>query len=284
MATPKPWERQPREGSLAFAAFTKYLELGPDRTLADVALDPALGITETKARSLSATWKWRDRVNAWEDYLAEAQRKRQQKILETDAEKWARRRLQLREDEYTTAERLIRRANEILDLDIVEKQIKESVTIINQRGEEVTIPTLTIIKPVRTSTKDAAAALNTGSQISRLSAEMETSRDRLDVNVSDDEKKIELARAALKQIRDEMVEKLIRDHPELVPKVLERMTAWVAEKFGLQPEQLEESKENGHEPQTDNSKLLAAPIVTEPASDNGLPVIDAEYVPSTSVQ
>lgn len=278
----KLWERQPREGSLAFAAFTKYLEMGPDRTLPNVAGDPELGMSEAKVRGLSRTWKWRDRVNAWEDYLADAQRKRQQRILENDAEKWARRRVELREQEYTLAEKLFQKANEILELDIVEKQIKESVTILNSKGEEITIPTLTVIKPVRTSIKDATAALNTGSQIKRLSAEMETSRDRLDINISDEEKNVELARAALKTIREEMVEKLIREHPDSIPEMMNRIVGWIAERFGVSPDLLEEN----HEPMLSSSPpkpsaALLSPMPEPNETESNLPIIEAEYADVT---
>lgn len=279
----KPWERQLREGAQAFAAFSKFLELGPDRTLVAIAQDPTLGLSEAKVRALSRKWNWRERAASWEELLADASRKRAQKILENDAEKWARRRVELREKEYTTAEKLLKRADEILDLDIVQKVVRDSVTIINQKGEEITIPVTTIYEPIKVSQKDAASALHTASQIMRLSSEMETSRDRLDVNVSDETKKIELAQTALQSIRDELMERLIKEHPELVPDAMRLLPGWVANSFQIKPELLEAANPEGSATSESASNEIddSAPSpeqLLSPQDEDSVGVIDAEYV------
>ncbi len=64
---PKPWERQQGETVKAFAAFTTWRDLGPERSIQKAAT--ALG----KSRQLLVAWasehRWRPRIDAWEREL-----------------------------------------------------------------------------------------------------------------------------------------------------------------------------------------------------------------------
>lgn len=276
----KPWDRQPREGALAFAAFSRFLELGPDRSFALVAQDSTLSMTETKVKSLAKKWNWRERSAEWEAFLAEAQRKRQQKIYESEAEKWARRRVELREKEYGTADRLMDRANEILDLDLHEKVESDFVMAYDKAGNPIQIPTTITWKPLRVKSGDATSALSTASQVMRLSSEMATSHDRLDVNVNDKEKQLELAKAALKSLRDEVMDDLVKTRPDLIPQAMKRLTGWIAESFQIEPELLE--MDNAQAASESVMEESPAPVAQEPmieVEEDEIPdVIEAEYV------
>jgi hypothetical protein len=229
----KPWDRMTREGARSFAAFSKFLELGPDRTLKQTALET--GIPENKVRTLSAQWNWRDRALAWEDHLAEEQRKRAERVLTKDAEKWAYRRTKLREDEYSTAERLIARANQILDLPLVESTIVTEHRIV--KGEAIPVQ-ITIVKPIRVTQRDAGSLARDASHLLRMSAEMETSRDRTDVNIMSEPEKLERAQKVLEKIRDEIMSTLNQQDPGLIKTVMLQLPEWIGEKFEVDPKSL----------------------------------------------
>ncbi len=62
-----PWERRPREGEHAYAAFLAYRDLGPGRT--HEAMRVHLGEQPGSIKPIerwSASWDWRRRVGAWD--------------------------------------------------------------------------------------------------------------------------------------------------------------------------------------------------------------------------
>lgn len=60
-----PYERQPKESDPAWQAFKVYRDFSLEtRTLFNVA--KALGKSETLIGGWSVTWRWRERVNAWD--------------------------------------------------------------------------------------------------------------------------------------------------------------------------------------------------------------------------
>lgn len=66
---PKPWERQPKETTQAFNAFTHYLALTPPRTARNVAT--ALGRSYTLIHRWSSNWHWIARADAYDVLIAE---------------------------------------------------------------------------------------------------------------------------------------------------------------------------------------------------------------------
>jgi hypothetical protein len=79
--TPKPWERQPQEPAQAYAKFSYYLQLGPGRSLGQVA--QAFGISPQRVRELSARWRWTPRAAAWQTEVA--RRRREQERAQAQA-------------------------------------------------------------------------------------------------------------------------------------------------------------------------------------------------------
>lgn len=61
-----PWKRQPGEAVKAFEAFEAYRDLGPGRTLADLA--GQLGKSVQHIYDLSSAGQWRTRLDAWLEY------------------------------------------------------------------------------------------------------------------------------------------------------------------------------------------------------------------------
>lgn len=76
-ATEYPWEQQPGEGAKAFQAFNEYMLMGTERSHAKVANE--LGKSTTMISRWSSTWKWSERVAAWD---AEQERLLRQEQLE----------------------------------------------------------------------------------------------------------------------------------------------------------------------------------------------------------
>lgn len=71
-SAPLPFERQPRESAKAYAAFRVYLEMGPERSVRDVARK--LGKSATLIGRWSSKFDWMSRVAAHGAHVAMAER------------------------------------------------------------------------------------------------------------------------------------------------------------------------------------------------------------------
>jgi hypothetical protein len=110
---PLPFEQQPRESDKAFAAFSLYLSLGPERSTAAVA--KKLAKSEQLVRRWSAKFGWTDRVAAHGAHLALVEREAIQALARSKAAEWESREQQLRETEWSMHERAIAAAKRGLD-------------------------------------------------------------------------------------------------------------------------------------------------------------------------
>lgn len=83
MSEPRPWGRRKGETAKAFAAFSEYLELGPDRSIAKVARE--LGRPAGYARHLEA-WSskhdWVARAREFDEHLAAKRLEARQEAIE----------------------------------------------------------------------------------------------------------------------------------------------------------------------------------------------------------
>jgi hypothetical protein len=99
------FEQQPRESNKAFAAFKAYLDLGPERSLEEVARK------FTKSSRLLKRWSakygWSDRVRARETYLAGVEREAIEAAARSKAAEWLQREQKLRETEWEMHEQAI---------------------------------------------------------------------------------------------------------------------------------------------------------------------------------
>src|ERR1039458_1538340 len=99
------FEQQPRESAKAFAAFSLYLNLGPQRSTAEVA--KKLAKSEQLIRRWSAKFAWTDRVAAHGAHYAIIEREAVEAVARSKAAEWEKRETQLRETEWSMHEAAI---------------------------------------------------------------------------------------------------------------------------------------------------------------------------------
>ena len=102
---PLPFEKQPRESAKAFASFSLYLSLGPERSTAAVAKQ--LAKSEQLIRRWSAKFAWTDRVASHGAHLAIVEREAIEAAARGKAAEWASREQKLRETEWAMHEAAI---------------------------------------------------------------------------------------------------------------------------------------------------------------------------------
>ena len=108
-----PFEQQPRESDKAFAAFSVYLSLGPERSLATVAR--RLQKSVTMLGRWSAKFDWLGRVAAHGAHLAIVEREAIEAAARSKAAVWESREQKLRETEWAMHEQAIAAAKRGLD-------------------------------------------------------------------------------------------------------------------------------------------------------------------------
>lgn len=157
------WEKKARESRQAFAAFQVYLGLGADRSLGMV------GQQCSKSVSLlarwSAKWGWVERVAAHDRHMAAVRQAAIEDAEREEARKWTERRSRLREREWSMAERLIERAEKMLDHPMTRTKDQNGAAVVPAGWRQV----------------DIATILDMASRLGRLASEMETDRTKHDV-------------------------------------------------------------------------------------------------------
>ena len=108
----QPWERQRGESAQAYQAAWAYFEMGADRSLDAVARNLH------KSRSLlarwSADWSWVERAEAYDRHMNRLALEAQAKALADEVRIWEQRRAEQREREWSAAEALLTRAQQML--------------------------------------------------------------------------------------------------------------------------------------------------------------------------
>src|SRR5437899_11020667 len=99
------FEQQVKESAKAFAAFSVYLGMGPERSLEAVAQKV------TKSSRLLKRWSrkfdWPGRVRAYADRLAAVEREATEALAREKAAEWLKRQQTLRETEWEMQEKCI---------------------------------------------------------------------------------------------------------------------------------------------------------------------------------
>ncbi len=106
-------EQRPKESDKAFAAFSLYLNMGPERSLAAVAAK--LGKSKTLMERWSHRHGWVDRVASHAAQLAVAQREATEALLRAKAAEWVKRETELREEEWATRKEAVGLALEAIE-------------------------------------------------------------------------------------------------------------------------------------------------------------------------
>jgi hypothetical protein len=110
---PLPFEQQPRESDKAFAAFSVYLSLGPQRSTYAVARK--LAKSEQLIRRWSARHRWPERVAAHASHLAVVEREAAEALARAKSAEWLTQQQRLRETEWELHEKCIAAAKRALN-------------------------------------------------------------------------------------------------------------------------------------------------------------------------
>src|SRR5438445_5125671 len=95
---PHLFEQQPRESSKAFSAFSLYLSLGPQRSLAAVA--QKLAKSEQLLKRWSTKFEWPSRVQAHAAHMAVVEREATEALARASAVEWGKRQQEVRQEEW----------------------------------------------------------------------------------------------------------------------------------------------------------------------------------------
>ena len=109
---PMEFEQQPRESAKAFAAFSLYLNMGPERSTQAVARQ--LAKSEQLVRRWSARYGWTARVQAHAAYLALVERQATEVALRSKAAEWLTRQSEHRDEEWRVRGELLEAGREAL--------------------------------------------------------------------------------------------------------------------------------------------------------------------------
>lgn len=109
---PHLFEQQARESSKAFAAFSLYLSLGPQRSLA--AVGQKLGKSKAVIERWSSKFEWPARVQAYDAHLAIVEREAAEALTRANAAEREKRKQQVLDEEWELHSEAIRAGKEAL--------------------------------------------------------------------------------------------------------------------------------------------------------------------------
>src|SRR3989442_1033130 len=106
------FEQQPRESAKAFAAFTVYLGMGADRSLAAVGqkLGKSVGLIER----WSGKFAWPARAQAHAEHLARVEREATEAVARGKSAEWLARREEHKETEWALRGELVEAGRRVL--------------------------------------------------------------------------------------------------------------------------------------------------------------------------
>lgn len=109
---PLPFEQQPKESAKAFAAFTAYLNLGPERSL--VTVGQKLGKSGALVERWSSRWQWAERVRAHAEHLARVEREATEAVARGKSAEWLTRREEHKQTEWALRGELVEAGRRVL--------------------------------------------------------------------------------------------------------------------------------------------------------------------------
>jgi hypothetical protein len=146
-----PFEQQPRESAKAFAAFSVYLGMGAERSLA--AVGKQLGKSEPLMKRWSRKYGWPARAQAHAAHLTLVERETTEALTRGKSAEWLQRQQDLREAEWLMHEKCIAAA-------------KRGLAAYMEREK------------VYANLSDIARMLEVASKLGRLSSGLDTDGDR----------------------------------------------------------------------------------------------------------
>lgn len=175
-----PLDRCAGESRAAHDALLDYWRAGSGRSLRALLeryrnqTDSEAGANEPPTRRFatlfawSGNYRWQERIDAASVLQQRAEEQAKRDALRAEAEKWARRQLEVRERDWQQADRLRGLADQIMDE--APKFLRVTQKLIRGKDGEPD----TILKTVALDAGLAVRAMELSSKLQRLSAEMET--------------------------------------------------------------------------------------------------------------
>ena len=144
------WERTPRESAKAHEAARVYFELRASRSLA--AVGRRLGKHVSQMERWSKRYDWISRAAAFDQYLDSEERKQFEREELAHSQKWRQRAAEQAEREYQLGQKLVSKAEKMLDLPLTRTIMEDGKTV---------------VQPARWTVKDAARLAREGKALSR---------------------------------------------------------------------------------------------------------------------
>jgi transposase-like protein len=149
-----------------------YLDM-PERSLRAVAKET--GILQRTIENWSSTYEWVKRACAYDAHMeAVAQAERERLARENEA-KWERRREAIREAEFEVAMKLVEKFRGMAEAPLYE---------LREEAEDADGCTVTVKMPAGWRLRDMPRVAESASKLARLSAEMATERQEIDIDIS----------------------------------------------------------------------------------------------------
>lgn len=216
---------------LVYDLFLKYCELGVNRSLDAVA--EASGRSHCLCEAMARRFDWPRRARAWDEHLYQIQERAIERQVAQEGIERAKKRIEYSDKEFILAEKLIAKAEKILDWPLEEVTDTKHEII----GDEI-VQTAVTYKPMRFKVSDAVSMIDLATKLSRLNLHMVTSRDSVNVNISDPKVRLEKARAALLKLQQpEEVEKLVQrildgdpsqERSNVMAQLMKELPEWVS--------------------------------------------------------
>jgi len=129
----QPFEQQPKESAKAFEAFSVYLKMGTERSLA--AVGRRLGKSEGLMQRWSSRFDWPARVQAHGAYLATIEREATEALARGKAAEWLKRQQSVREREWEMHEKCIAAAQRAFDAFMAREKVYANLADISRMLE-----------------------------------------------------------------------------------------------------------------------------------------------------
>jgi hypothetical protein len=128
---------------------------------------------------------WQDRAKSYDEYMIMREQRALERQMAADTKKWTERRNIQREKEWAASEKLIAFAQKVLDHVMTWPLVRETIETSEELGEDgLILKTIINRVPADLSMNDIARALELGSKLARMSANMDTDKKRLRIDLS----------------------------------------------------------------------------------------------------
>ncbi len=225
------WHKRRTESTRAFAAFQTYLDLGPDRTKLEAYRQKYGRKQATKCPGWFSKWttdfNWAERAEEYDAHVAAVRFRAEERAIESESERWAKRQEQRRQQAWDLAEELLAKAQLMLRMPLT-TQSKEEETEVREEiddpetGEVKTvhvIKQITTVKPVRWIMRDVVAFMDVIERLRKVALAEDTTQ-KIDLRIIV-EKHLDDLRANGIDISDINIDEVLQLATELADEEIE---------------------------------------------------------------